>query len=360
MKVVVSGMRPTGRLHLGNYWGALRNFINLQNDYECYFFIADLHALTTANDMKQRISENTFLMVADWLACGLNPEKCVIFRQSDIPAHYQLHLLLSMIVPLSWLLRNPTFKEQLIEIYEKKYKGQEDKAKRSVGSIRRIAEASGMDDKTQDALLSEIANYGFLGYPVLQSADILLYDADFVPVGKDQLAHIEITRHVASRFNSIFKKEVFKQPQPLLTDTPVIPGIDGKKMSKSYGNTVDIGENGDSLKNKVMSMYTDPKKIRATDSGNPNGCVVYAFHRVYNPDYKNIELDCKAARLGCVACKKRLFEVLNPIMKGIDDKRRFYLENRDVVYDVIKSGNDRALKKSGKKFDEVLSAIGLV
>ncbi len=360
MKIVVSGMRPTGRLHLGNYWGALKNFISLQNDYECYFFVADLHSLTTATDMKEKIVENTFLMIADWLACGIDPKKCVIFRQSDVPAHYQLHLLLSMITPLSWLLRNPTFKEQLSELYERKYKGQEDKAKKSEGSMRKIAEVSELDEKTQDALLSEIANYGFLGYPVLQSADILLYDADFVPVGKDQVAHIEITRHIASRFNSVFKKEVFKQPQPLLTDTPVLLGVDGKKMSKSYGNTVEIGENGQTLKKKIMAMYTDPKKIRATDPGNPYGCVVYAFHKLYTAEYQSIESDCKAGKIGCVACKKKLFEILDPIMREIDEKRRFYIENRKVVDDIVKWGNEKATAKASSKLNHAMSAAGLL
>lgn len=358
MAVVLSGMRPTGRLHLGNYWGALYNFIKLQNDYECYFFIADLHSLTTSTDMKNRLSENSFLMVVDWLACGLDPKKVVIFKQSAISEHYKLHLLLSMITPLSWLLRNPTFKEQLLELYERKYKGQEDKAKKSEGSIRKIGELSGMDEKTQDALLSEIANYGFLGYPVLQSADILLYDADYVPVGKDQLAHIEITRHIASRFNSIFKSKIFKEPQAFLTDNPILPGTDGKKMSKSYGNTIEIGENGESLYKKIMSMYTDPKKIRANDPGNPKDCVVCAFHKVYNSNYQNIESDCMSGRIGCVKCKKMLFEILDPWMKEIDEKRKFYIENKTMIENTINEGNNRAKSKASKKFSEVVELIG--
>lgn len=359
MAIVLSGMRPTGRLHLGNYWGALHNFIKLQDSYECYFFIADLHSLTTSTDYGRTISQNSFLMVVDWLACGIDPKKVVIFRQSAVSEHYKLHLILSMITPLSWLLRNPTFKEQLLELYERKYKGQEDRAKKSEGSLRKIAELSDMDQKTQDALLSEIANYGFLGYPILQSADILLYDTDYVPVGKDQLAHIEITRHIASRFNSIFKTKVFKEPQPILTDNPILPGIDGKKMSKSYKNTIDIGENGDTLYKKIMSMYTDPKKIRVNDPGNPQNCVVCAFHRIYNPNYKEIESDCISGKIGCVKCKKMLFEILDPWMKEIDEKRKRYIEDKDEVLNIVNEGNAKAKMKASKKFLEVIELIGL-
>lgn len=359
MKIVLSGMRPTGRLHLGNYWGALHNFVKLQEEYDCYFFIADLHSLTTSTDLKGNISENTFLMVVDWLALGILPERSVIFRQSDIPEHSQLHLILSMITPLSWLLRNPTFKEQLLELYERKYKGQEEKAKRSQGAMKRIAELSGMDDKTGDALLSELANYGFLGYPVLQSADILLYDADYVPVGKDQLPHIEITRHIAARFNSLFKTDILKEPQPLLTQTPTLPGIDGRKMSKSYGNTVELGENGETLYRKIMMMYTDPQKIRATDPGNPDGCVVCAFHRIYTQGYEQIIADCKAGKIGCVSCKKKLFEVLNPWMKDVDEKRKRYLEDKDFIYGLISEGNKKAKEKASKKLNQIMRVIGL-
>ena len=360
MSIVLSGMRPTGRVHLGNYWGALHNFIKLQHEYVCYFFIADLHSLTTSADQKNRISENTFLMVVDWLAAGILPERSIIFRQSDVPQHAQLHLILSMITPLSWLLRNPTFKEQLIELYGRKYRGQEDKAKKSEGFIRKISDLADMDEMTRDALLSEISNYGFLGYPVLQTADILLYDADYVPVGRDQIPHMEIARDIARRFNAIFKTDILKEPQPILTQTPILPGIDGKKMSKSYGNTIDLGENGDVLYKKIMMMYTDPKKIRATDPGNPEGCVVHAFHRLYNPQYEQIDLDCRKGRIGCVACKKMLYEILNPWMEEIDERRKGYIENKDFVYDLIKRGNKVAQEKASKKIEEVFKVIGLV
>lgn len=359
IKKVISGMRPTGRLHLGNYFGALKNFINLQNEYECYFFIADIHAYTTSYEIKEYIKENSFLMIVDWLSAGLDPNKCTIFRQSDIVEHFQLHLILSMITPISWLLRNPTFKEQLIELYEKKYKGQEDKAKKSQGITRKIVEISSIDEKIQDAFLSEIAGYGFLGYPVLQTADILLYDADYVPVGKDQLPHIELARDIASRFNRLFSVKVFKEPSPLLTDITVLPGIDGKKMSKSYGNTIEIGENGDELYRKITKMFTDPKKIRANDPGNPDGCVVFAFHKIFNKDFSSVENDCRKGNIGCVKCKQNLYELINPWMKEIDEKRRYYLSKKDYILEIISSGNIKARKKASEKIREVYEAIGL-
>ena len=215
-KVIISGMRPTGRLHLGNYWGALYNWVRLQDEYKCYFFIADIHSLTTSYENVSSIYENSILMIIDWLACGINPQKTVIFRQSDIKEHYQLHLILSMVTPISWLLRNPSFKEQLVEIYRKKYRGQEKKAKKAQGYVERIGEVFAIEKEEIDAMNSDVANYGFLGYPVLQSADILLYDADFVPVGKDQLPHIEITREIARRFNKLFSPIDNQQQEPSL------------------------------------------------------------------------------------------------------------------------------------------------
>lgn len=356
-KIVVSGMRPTGRLHLGNYWGALYNWIKLQNDYQCYFFIADLHSLTTSTDNTSRIYENSIFMVIDWLSCGIDADKCVIFRQSDIKEHSELHLILSMIIPISWLLRNPTFKEQLIELYLRKYKGQEDKGKKAEGYIEKIGKISNMDKDELNAINSEFANYGFLGYPVLQSADILLYDADFVPVGKDQIAHIEITREIARRFNHIFSSQIMKEPSPYLGDNPVLPGIDSKKMSKSYGNTIEIGENGEALSSKIMKMFTDPSKIRADDKGNPDGCVVFAFHKIYNQSYKEREKECKEGSIGCVRCKKHLFELLNPVMKEINNKREYYINNRKKIEDIINEGNEKARQKASSKMTQILKEI---
>jgi len=358
-KIIVSGMRPTGRLHLGNYWGALYNWIKLQNDYNCYFFIADLHSLTTSSDNTSNIYENSILMIVDWLSCGIDPNRVVIFRQSEIKEHYQLHLILSMITPLSYLLRNPTFKEQLVEIYKLKYRGQEDKAKKATGYIEKIGKISDMNDQEINALNSDAANYGFLGYPVLQSADILLYDADFVPVGKDQLAHIEITREIARRFNRLFSP-VLKEPQALLTEHPLLPGIDGKKMSKSYGNTIYIGENGEELNKKIMRMFTDPNKIRANDKGNPDGCVVFAFHKIYNQNYKEREIECREGKIGCVNCKKNLFNILDSIMKEINDRRSYYISNKNLIMDIIDKGNKKASCVSAKKFEEIMRSVKLI
>ncbi len=360
MKTVLSGMRPTGRLHLGNYWGALHNYIKLQNEFNCYFFIADLHSLTTSTENTSHIYENSILMIVDWLSCGIDPQKSVIFRQSAISEHSEFHLILSMITPLSWLLRNPTFKEQLLELYLRRYKGQEDKAKKAQGYLEKIAHISDFNEDELKALNSDLANYGFLGYPVLQTADILLYDADYVPVGKDQLAHIEIAREIARRFNHTFSTDILKEPQPLLTETPVLPGLDNKKMSKSYGNTIEIGENGDTLLKKIMSMFTDPNKIRANDKGNPYGCVVFAFHKIYNNSWYERETECKEGKIGCVKCKRHLFELMDPEMKKINEKQNYYLNNKKLIEDIIEHGNQKAKEKASKKFSEIVKAVKLI
>lgn len=359
-KIVVSGMRPTGRLHLGNYWGALVNYIKIQNEYKCYFFIADLHALTTMGDkLTSSIKENTFLAVVDWLSAGVDPEKAVIFRQSDVSEHAELHLILSMITPLSWLLRNPTFKEQLLELYTRKYKGQEDKMKDAQGNIQKITEINSYSEEESKAFNSEYANYGFLGYPVLQTADILLYDADLIPIGKDQLPHIELTREIARRFNHILKKNIFKEPQPLLSETPVLPGIDGKKMSKSYNNTIELGENGKELEKKIMRMYTDPKKIRANDKGNPYGCSVFALHKLYNENYKDIENKCLNGETGCVNCKKQLYSILNPEMEKIAEKRKYYIDNPQIIDKILEKGAEKAREVANEKLNAVYKEINL-
>ncbi|HOW89330.1 MAG TPA: tryptophan--tRNA ligase, partial [Elusimicrobiales bacterium] len=312
-KIVVSGMRPTGRLHLGNYWGALKNWVDLQDKYDCWFFVADWHALTTTHG-SAGFRAGARLMVQDWLAAGLDPEKCVIFRQSDVPQHAELYLLLGMITPVSWLLRNPTFKEQLLELHKQRYKGQEDKMKAAGGASRTLLEAhSGGDEDL--AVHSELSTYGFLGYPVLQAADILLYNADYVPVGKDQLPHLELTREIARRFGHIFgpagKAPLLTVPEPLLTASPLVPGLDGRKMSKSYGNSIELAEEPASLEGKIKRMYTDPSRVHAGDKGHPEGCVVCAFHRIYNPDRDAVEAECRAGSRGCGACKKELFGLMN-------------------------------------------------
>lgn len=346
-KVVVSGMRPTGRLHLGNYWGALKNWVELQDKYRCWFFVADWHALTTGHDKSENIPESARLMVQDWLAAGLDPEKCVIFRQSDIAAHAELYLLLGMITPVSWLLRNPTFKEQLLELHKQKYKGQEDKMKSAEGASKKLLEAhAGGDDDL--AVHSELSTYGFLGYPVLQAADILLYKADYVPIGKDQLPHLELTREIARRFNHVFGASrgaaapVLKEPDALLTSSPLVPGMDGRKMSKSYGNTIELAEDPKSLEAKIKRMYTDPAKIRADDKGHPEGCVVFAFHRLYNPAWSAREAECKAGSIGCGACKKHLFELMNGSMEVFRIRRKAVEGDPAAVDRLLEAGKAKA------------------
>jgi len=339
-KVVVSGMRPTGRLHLGNYWGALKNWVDLQDKYSCYFFVADWHALTTGHDKADNIPGNTRLMVQDWLAAGLDPAKCVIFRQSDIKEHAELYLLLGMITPVSWLLRNPTFKEQLLELHKQKYKGQEDKMKAAEGASKKLLEAHAEEGDL--ATHSELSTYGFLGYPILQAADILLYNAAFVPIGKDQLPHLELTREIARRFNHAFGTPALTEPDALLTSAPSVPGLDGRKMSKSYGNTIELAEEPKSLEAKIKKMYTDPAKLKVDDKGHPDGCVVCAFHKIYNPDWAAREAECKSGAIGCGACKKQLFELMNKAMEGFRARRKVYEGDQAGVDKILADGNARA------------------
>ena len=270
-KIVLSGMRPTGKLHLGNYHGALKNWVALQDKYNCFFFVADLHSLTTAYQHTENLAANSQDMLIDWLTAGLDPKKCTVFIQSDVPEISELNTLLGMITPLGWLLRNPTYKEQLQELFKQKYAGQLDE--KSLGE--KLASIAGDE---------EISCFGFLGYPVLMATDILIQQASFVPVGKDQTAHLEIARDLMRRFEQIYGEQVFTEPRPLYTSVARVPGIDGRKMSKSYNNAISLGEDLDSVRKKVMTMFTDPNKKKATDPANPDGCVVYAFHQIYNPN----------------------------------------------------------------------------
>jgi len=327
-RVVVSGARPTGALHLGNYFGAIKNWVEIQNlntNDECYFFVADWHALTTDYESSGSIAENTRQMVLDWLACGLDPAKSVIFRQSRVPEHAELALLLSMITPLGWLERNPTYKEQLREL-----------------STR------------------EIQTHGFLGYPVLQSADILLYHGTHVPVGGDQLAHLELTREIARRFNHFYPKAALPEPQPLLTQAPKVLGPDNRKMSKSYGNSIAIGEPMDTLRTKVMSMYTDPKKVKATDRGDPHGCVVFSHHKLFSAHWKVREGQCSEGTIGCVACKKDLIEQMTPLVNSIRAKKEEYLAKGERWIDaILEDGEKKAKVKAEATMLAVRQAMGL-
>lgn len=357
-KTVLSGMRPTGRLHLGNYWGALKNWIELQNKYQCFFFIADWHSLTTDPSETGHIVKDSKEMLIDWLVAGLDPEKCVIFRQSDIKEHAELYLLLGMFTPVSWLLRNPTFKEQLLELHNQKYKGQEDKVKVSGGMSKRLLESH--SSETEDiATHSDLSTYGFLGYPVLQAADIIIYGADYVPIGKDQLPHLELTREIARRFNHVSGKNVFKEPAPLLTESPLVPGLDSRKMSKSYGNTIELGEDDKSLEKKIKRMYTDPKRLRADDPGHPDGCVVYAFYRLYNADFSKRGEDCRKGAVACSACKKNLFELMSPSIREFASKRAAYENDSARLDEILENGAKRAKAVAARMLSKANKAINL-
>jgi tryptophanyl-tRNA synthetase len=349
-------MRPTGRLHIGNYWGALKNWASLTDRYDCYFFVADWHMLTTGYADTAGLQENIRDMVLDWLAAGLDPAKCVIFKQSDVPEHAELALLLGMVTPLSWLENNPTWKEQLQEL---------SKTKLSKEIFRQNEAETVVAVGSEVPAQSEMRTFGFLGYPVLQAADILLYHGGRVPIGQDQLPHVELSREIARKFNRIYGP-VLVEPQPLLTRTPKVPGSDGRKMSKSYGNTIDLYETADSLKAKVMSMYTDPQKIRKDDPGhpdpcpeNPPGCVVYALHKLYTQGWENIGAECRAGRLGCVADKKRLLESLDGPYAEFRKAREGYAAEPGKVDELLAEGARKASAVAKSTLEQVRRAMRL-
>ena len=330
-KVVVSGMRPTGRLHLGNYHGALKNWVALQKDYRCFFFVADLHALTTAYDHTQSLAHNGEDMLIDWLTAGLDPKQATIFIQSDVPEVSELNTLLGMITPLGWLLRNPTYKDQIQELLARKYAGQ------LAGD-----ENTPLAERVKGLTDEDISSFGFLGYPVLMAVDILIHRAEFVPVGQDQTAHLEIARDIARRFKDIYGEEVFVEPKPLFTSVAKVPGLDGHKMSKSYHNTIELGEDVDSVRKKVMSMYTDPNKKKANDPANPDGCVVYAFHKIYNPNHQTRCAQCKEGALGCVACKKELFALMEPELSAFNERRKIFEADKAQLAQIVAQGKEAA------------------
>jgi tryptophanyl-tRNA synthetase len=326
-KRVLSGMRPTGRLHIGHYFGALKNWVNIQDKYDCFYMVADWHALTTEFADTSNVALNTKEMVIDWLASGLDPAKSVIFTQSQVKEHSELFLVLSMITPLGWLYRCPTYKEQLTEIKNK-----------------------------------DLHNFGFLGYPILQAADILLYDAAFVPVGQDQLPHLEFSREITRRFNNFYgsasaKGGVLIEPQALLTEVPKVPGTDGRKMSKSYGNSILIGDSSDEIKKKVQSMFTDPARIKATDPGHPEGCVVFAMHKVFNKDYAAREIECKAGTIGCAACKRQLVELMSAFMAPLAAKRAEIAKDEAYIEKVLAEGNEKARDAAADTMKRVRGAL---
>ena len=322
-KRVVSGMRPTGKLHLGHYHGVLSNWKELQEAYECFFFVADWHSLTTEYDNTEGIRDSIADMVLDWLSFGIDPEKCVVFQQSRVAAHAELNLMLSMITPVSWLERNPTYKEMLENLAAK-----------------------------------DLSTFGFLGYPVLMAADIIVYKAARVPVGHDQLPHLEITREIARRFNYLYG-EVFPEPEALLTETPKVLGIDGRKMSKSYGNAIFLSETADETRKKIMSMVTDTLRPRRSDPGEPDRCVAFNLHRLYVPEEKRAEIveSCRGAQIGCVDCKKVLAECVVEVMAPFRARRAELDAVPGLVADVLAEGSRKASLEADRTVAEAKGAI---
>ena len=320
---VLSGLRPTGRVHLGNYFGAVRNWVRLQDSYHCYYFVADWHALTSDYADPDKIRQATFEAVADWLAAGLDPEKSTIFVQSEVKEHAELHLLLSMVTPLPWLERVPTFKDQQDQLKDK-----------------------------------DLNTYGFLGYPLLQTADIIVYRANFVPVGEDQASHLEISREIVRRFNN-FYGDVFPEPQALFTETPKVPGLDARKMSKSYGNTIGLTIPADEMRALVMTMFTDPERLRRKDPGRPDVCNLFQFHKLFSdPEtIARVDHECRTAQIGCVDDKKLLAEIMIEKLRPIREKREQIDRDPSYVWDVLREGNRKARERAAETMQTVRAAM---
>ena len=311
-------MRPTGKMHLGHLEGVLKSYVEMQDKYRAFYMIADWHALTTDYEKPGGVTENTLEMIKDWLSVGIDPEKAVVFVQSAVKEHAELSLLLGMITPVPWLERNPTYKEQKQEIKDR-----------------------------------DLSTIGFLGYPVLQAADILIYNADKVPIGEDQRPHLELTREIARRFNHLYGS-FFNEPKEILTEFPKLPGVDGRKMSKSYNNAIYLSDPEEEVNKKVKDMYTDPKKIRKDDPGHPDNCVVCAFHKVYNSgEYEKIVEECKKGTRGCVDCKKQLSAKLKERMDPIRAKRSEVEKDSNKLLDVINGGNKKARERAMEIMEEV-------
>lgn len=322
---IMSGMRPTGKLHLGNYFGALENWVKLQNEYKSYHAIVDWHALTTAYEDTGELQDNIMEVALDWLSAGLDPNKCTIYIQSDVKEIAELFLLLSMVTPVSWLERCPTYKDQLKQLEGK-----------------------------------NIANFGFLGYPCLMATDILIFKAKYVPVGEDQVPHLELSREIARRFNYLYG-ETLPEPEALLTEAKVLPGLDGRKMSKSYNNAIYLSDSEDEIRSKASQMITDPQRIKKSDPGNPDICSVYAFHKVFTElaDLKETEEACRGGKVGCVACKKRMAENLVKFLEPIRTRRAELEANPDDVRDILDMGAKRAREAAKVTMQEVREKMNL-
>jgi tryptophanyl-tRNA synthetase len=322
-QTVLSGLRPTGRVHLGNYFGAIRNWAELQDQYDCYYFIADWHALTSDYADTSRIEQATFDAVADLIAAGLDPKRCAIFLQSAVKEHAELHLLLSMVTPLPWLERVPTFKDQQAQIEDK-----------------------------------DLNTYGFLGYPLLQTADIIIYRASYVPVGEDQASHLELSREIVRRFNN-FYGDVFPEPLPLHTTALKVPGLDGRKMSKSYGNTIGLTASADEIRTLVLTMFTDPNRVRRKDPGNPDICNLFQFHKLFSDDatIARVDHECRTAKIGCVDDKKLLAEIMIEKLRPMREARERIDADPAIVWDVLRDGNRKAHDRAAETMELVRKAM---
>ena len=325
-KRVLSGTRPTGKLHIGHLCGALKNYVALQDEYDCFYTIVDWHALTSEYANPSIIKESTYEIVADWLAAGLDPEKSTLFIQSHVLQHAELHVLLSMIVPIPWLERVPTYKEQQLQLPDK-----------------------------------DLATYGFLGYPLLQTADIIIYKAECVPVGEDQVPHIELAREIVRKFNRLYG-EVFPEPKPLLTELPLIPGTDGRKMSKSYGNAVYLSDDPEIIRTKILKMVTDPQRTHRNISGNPDVCPVFSLHKLFSSadTIALVNTECRKAGIGCVDCKKMLLEGLLRVLAPHVEKRNAYMKEPGYIADILKKGAEKAEQVTEATLVEVRKAMQLI
>ncbi len=326
MKRVLSGMQPSGYLHLGNLMGALSNWVRLQDKYECYYFVADWHALTTNYADPTVIKEYTKDLLMNFIAAGLDPEKCTIFIQSRILEHAELHILLSMITPLGWLERVPTYKEKKEEIKDR-----------------------------------DLGTYGFFGYPVLQSADILIYRASYVPVGIDQVPHLEITREIARRFNYLYKTDVLPEPEPLLTEYPKVTGLDGRKMSKSYDNAIYLNDPPEVVEKKILTMVTDTQRMRRTDPGDPEKSPVYQLHKVFSTkeELEEVAEGCRTAGIGCIDCKRILIKNVFKVLEPLWQKRKELSDNPSILEDIVNNGVERAQKVARETMQLVRDAMGM-
>jgi tryptophanyl-tRNA synthetase len=322
---VLSGMQASGKLHIGNLVGALQNWVKLQDKYECFYFIADWHALTTGYAKAQDIKESTQDLLLNFLAAGLDPDRCTLFLQSKVLEHAELHLLLSMITPLGWLERVPTYKEKIHELQDR-----------------------------------DLSTYGFLGYPLLQTADIIVYRAKYVPVGVDQVPHLEISREIARRFNFIYK-EVFPEPEALLTEFPKVPGTDGRKMSKSYGNAIYLSDTPEVVEQKIKTMMTDPARKRKTDVGDPELSPVHQLHKIFSSkeEQEYTAQGCRTAGIGCIDCKKILIKNVFTVLEPIWAKRKELLEHPDVLHEIANKGTQKAKKVAEETMELVRDAMGL-